>query len=1328
MPALYRLAVIAALFFGPVPASYGQSMCGNDDREGQDSGCDPEVCEDCPGSNPFDPYTGNMHREVQDLQVWGGAGEIPLVWKRYYNSRAQNSIGWSFSWQYEMYDRGTNTKGHAQIEIVYPEGGRHAFTQNVLNPNRWLPEPGVGKRVFQEGNSFFLQLDNGHRYRFEKLTDAQGNRYYQLQDMRDSQQNLYQLTYNRRRQLARITEPAGRYLAIEYTTINGIQVISKATTSDGRNVFYDWRLNEDGRINQLYLKHAYYGDGTKAFYEYLPSGHGGLLNLAHAVDPRYDGAAVDMRYLYNEGVAEGFIMEERNGKTNALMACLQPGIPNRTVCYPNGRVVVYDRRSKLRGQLQKYTDGAGASTSYAYDHSSGGTGYVKAIRNALDQETVFNGRTGYGNPLEIKHPDGSTEHWTRDNLDLVTSHTDGKGRTTAYARDGKHRITRIDYPDGQNEQFTYNEYGQVLTRTRRNGAIESFQYDGRGLRKSFTDAKGNVTRYTYDNADRLATVTDARGNTTQIKYNERGLVTRETNADNTFRQYGYDGFGNRTRITNELGHTWTTDYDEFRRPVTRTDPLNRVTRYAYDLPGGVCGCSHNSPTPTRITLPSGRITEIEYDVEWRKIRETVAAGTDEEASTFYEYDPLGNLKTVIDPEGNQQEYAYDAQNRRTGATDALGQLTEWGYDAVGNVTSIRRPDGGTTIHTYDAMNRLSTTTDPKGQVTTIKYDAEGNRKELIDANGQSYVFAYDPLNRPTRMTYPDGSFEESTYDPVGNLATHSTRSGAVRTYQYDNRNRETSSDWSDATPDVVSSYDAAGRLETRSSRVSKLAYAYNAANELSGETQTLAGAGGAKTVRYEINADGLRHQLYYPEGNAVEYEYSQRNQLASVIGSGIASYSYDVNGNRSRKGLPNGTRTDYAYNDEHRPVGIHHLQGDVSFALYEYGYDNLNRRTFVIRDGDRGDVYAYDATSQVTEVQYEVTDPAGNPGDPGKTVTYDWDAAGNRTTVTDNGSPTLYTPNALNQYTHVGGLALPYDANGNLKTLDGWTYTYDAQSRLTKATNGSTTVAFAYDPRNRCVQQTFGGKTTFFYYDNWNLVEERTAQDELLAQYVHGAGVDELLWKASAEGTVYYHHDALGNVTHLTNAAGEVVEKYAYDVFGEPAIADSSGNQLTGSAYGNRFLFTGREYRQEIGLYDYRNRVYSSSLGRFLQVDPIGFDAGDNNLYRYALNNSVNITDPFGLEDNEPSLGNFADQLKLDLPPYPSSTPPPPPSVPPPSAPPPSAPTSSSSAPKDSGPSYEFGAKVYAKGSITDTQKQDSQSTQERKCEVGAEVNFTIKW
>lgn len=104
----------------------------------------------------------------------------------------------------------------------------------------------------------------------------------------------------------------------------------------------------------------------------------------------------------------------------------------------------------------------------------------------------------------------------------------------------------------------------------------------------------------------------------------------------------------------------------------------------------------------------------------------------------------------------------------------------------------------------------------------------------------------------------------------------------------------------------------------------------------------------------------------------------------------------------------------------------------------------------------------------------------------------------------------------------------------------------------------------------------------------------------------------------------------LGNTARLTDSTGAVVEMYTYDVYGKPNILNSESSVLSSSTVGNRFLFTGREYIAEIDLYDYRNRYYSHELGRFLQKDPIGFDAGDVNLYRYVWKNGMNFRGPDG--------------------------------------------------------------------------------------------------
>ncbi|MFN3409410.1 MAG: RHS repeat-associated core domain-containing protein [Limisphaerales bacterium] len=105
--------------------------------------------------------------------------------------------------------------------------------------------------------------------------------------------------------------------------------------------------------------------------------------------------------------------------------------------------------------------------------------------------------------------------------------------------------------------------------------------------------------------------------------------------------------------------------------------------------------------------------------------------------------------------------------------------------------------------------------------------------------------------------------------------------------------------------------------------------------------------------------------------------------------------------------------------------------------------------------------------------------------------------------------------------------------------------------------------------------------------------------------------IDEPVRLTRGAGRFYDHAAALGTVTELTGWLGHVRERYEYDVYGQPTIRDAVGNLLTNSAFGNRFLFQGRDRDPDTGLYHFRYRTYSPTVGRFLQVDPIGNPAFD---------------------------------------------------------------------------------------------------------------------
>ncbi len=189
----------------------------------------------------------------------------------------------------------------------------------------------------------------------------------------------------------------------------------------------------------------------------------------------------------------------------------------------------------------------------------------------------------------------------------------------------------------------------------------------------------------------------------------------------------------------------------------------------------------------------------------------------------------------------------------------------------------------------------------------------------------------------------------------------------------------------------------------------------------------------------------------------------------------------------------------------------------------------------------------------------------------------------------------------------------------------GWNY----ENRLTSATvpdassstTGATTVAsFRYDPFGRRIQKTTSSGSTVYLYDGANIVAELDGGGAYVAKYTQGAGVDEQLAMKRGGYVEYYHADALGSITSLTGATGQLTATYTYDAF---------GNTTATEGIHNPFRYTGREHDTETGLYYYRARYYDPSIGRFLSEDPIRFWGGID-FYKYANNQPTNQTDPSG--------------------------------------------------------------------------------------------------
>lgn len=181
-------------------------------------------------------------------------------------------------------------------------------------------------------------------------------------------------------------------------------------------------------------------------------------------------------------------------------------------------------------------------------------------------------------------------------------------------------------------------------------------------------------------------------------------------------------------------------------------------------------------------------------------------------------------------------------------------------------------------------------------------------------------------------------------------------------------------------------------------------------------------------------------------------------------------------------------------------------------------------------------------------------------------------------------------------------------------TGDGtYTYVYDYEKRLIRVTEEANVVtSFVYDALGRRVKKTDSdGNITTYFYSGQHVIEEYEGADILKREYVYGPGIDNgnasrcldeaPLRRVSRHGgdyhdgantyPYYYHKDGLGSVTELTDVDGALVQAYEYDAWGVPTIYDTDDPELD-----QPYLYTGRRWDGEIGLYYYRARHYNPQI------------------------------------------------------------------------------------------------------------------------------------
>jgi RHS repeat-associated protein len=551
-----------------------------------------------------------------------------------------------------------------------------------------------------------------------------------------------------------------------------------------------------------------------------------------------------------------------------------------------------------------------------------------------------------------------------------------------------------------------------------------------------------------------------------------------------------------------------------------------------------------------------------------------------------------------------------------------------------NLATITDPLGHSTSNTYDQFGNVTTVVDPNLARTRYYYDVANNLTEVDDPRYSITTYAYDGLNNLLQQVSPDTGMTISAYDAAGNLLTRTDGDGATATYTYDVLNRATQVVYSKSgTPSEthIFTYDgganAKGKLTQVTDPAATTIWTYNSQGRIASKVQQVGSV--SRALSYGYNGAGQLSTITTPSGQQIGYIYTN-NRVTRITINGqalITGAATEPFGPLALWFWGNGLRMYRDFDNDGRLITWEFRNG-TSILQKDQSFDLAGRITAITDPSNpaASQTYQYDALDRLTVAQ------TGSPVT--RTQQFTYDAVGNRLNATsDSATANLFYDPWTNKLQALVGAISANHYNGATALA----FTYNNANRLVAIqSSGLPLASYAVSALGQRVSKTVGGVTTLFVYDE---------QGHLLGEY-DGSGnlIQETVWledlpvatlRPTGTGNptpiaIYYvHADHLGSPRAVTRPADNAI-MWQWDNL-DPFGANAANENPSGQGmfkYGMRF--PGQYYDSEIGTnYNYF-RDYDSTIGRYLQSDPIGLKGGLNT-FAYVRGQPIRRLDPLGL-------------------------------------------------------------------------------------------------